>query len=371
MRVDCFIVIAGLVVAVVACGGGGGSDSVSSAPAVNSQPSSVIVVGETTGHAPMTVQFSGSSSSDSDGRIASYSWDFGDGSNAATSEATHTFTDLGIFSVTLTVTDDDGATATSSVSVKVHAQVAGYYIGSFWSDVTFQRTDVELIVGTNGEMHAWDYVDYVAAYWGNYDISESISSGTLSAQILDPAFTFVDGTQFGAVAFSADVTPRQSIIGTYSGVGDVGPIEVTYLPEISNQPLTLTELAGVWTFSDGFGLSTSLDVSDDGTFAYSSSDGCSADGQLSELDPSINIYAFDYNMNCPPGVTENPNGVRTGLAFVDNYWYADTWLILSGSIGNGKSHIAFSRPKPVSTAQGTSSQKTSATKSMRQTWSRP
>ena len=341
-------VLALLVVAISGlpgCGGGSGAGN-QTAP-VNSRPNAVISVGATTGHSPFAVTFDASQSADSDGSISSYNWDFGDGTSAQTIQVAHTYTDLDIFSATLTVTDDDGATATTSVSIKVHAQVAGYYIGSIWSDVTLQQVNVEVIVGTNFELYAWDYINYDSVYWGNYDISSSIVSGTLNAEIWNPALTFVDGTQRGSITVSADVAARQSISGTYSGVGDTGPLDVAYLPEISDAPLTIAEISGTWSYSDGLGYSESMSIATDGMFNYSASVGCTANGQITELDTTINIYEFEYNLFCPPGVSSNPNGVRAGLAFVDNYWYAESWLVMAGAVGNFSTQLAVSRPLPV------------------------
>ena len=59
-----------------------------------------------------TAEFSGSSSSDSDGgTIASYTWDFGDGSAPETTTSptvSHTYAAAGDYQVSLTVTDDEG-----------------------------------------------------------------------------------------------------------------------------------------------------------------------------------------------------------------------------------------------------------------------
>ena len=65
----------------------------------------------------LTCNFDASTSSDSDGTIASYSWSFG----ASTVTATNTFATAGTYSVTLTVTDNAGATASSTQSVSVTA----------------------------------------------------------------------------------------------------------------------------------------------------------------------------------------------------------------------------------------------------------
>jgi PKD repeat protein len=67
----------------------------------------------------LACSFSGSTSSDPDGSIASYAWTFGDGGTATGATPSHTYAAAGTFTVGLTVTDDKGATGTVSTSVTV------------------------------------------------------------------------------------------------------------------------------------------------------------------------------------------------------------------------------------------------------------
>src|SRR6185295_839778 len=77
------------------------------------------------GVTPLTVQFSGSGSSDPDGNPITYSWNFGDGSAASTlSNPSHTFSAAaGVptqFTVTLTVTDSGGLSAQTSLVISLN-----------------------------------------------------------------------------------------------------------------------------------------------------------------------------------------------------------------------------------------------------------
>ncbi|THG30789.1 PKD domain-containing protein [Naasia lichenicola] len=71
----------------------------------------------------LTAAVDGTSSTDSDGTIASYSWSFSDGGSATGATANHTFAAAGTYGIELTVADNSGATATSTGSVTVTAPV--------------------------------------------------------------------------------------------------------------------------------------------------------------------------------------------------------------------------------------------------------
>ncbi|MDQ1256056.1 MAG: large repetitive protein, partial [Candidatus Hydrogenedentes bacterium] len=69
-----------------------------------------------TGNAPLTVQFTDTSSPGT-AAITSWAWDFGDGETGDEEDALHTFALPGSYTVTLTVTSDDGTDAESVVIV--------------------------------------------------------------------------------------------------------------------------------------------------------------------------------------------------------------------------------------------------------------
>lgn len=93
-------------------------------------PSASFTAAPTSGVAPLPVSFDASTSSDSDGSIASYNWSFGDGAIASGMTTSHSYTRAGTFTATLTVTDSQGLTDTASASITVNAALQVVYVRS-------------------------------------------------------------------------------------------------------------------------------------------------------------------------------------------------------------------------------------------------
>ncbi|GAB3248502.1 PKD domain-containing protein [Kineosporia babensis] len=87
-------------------------------PPANEPPTAAFsFAGETV--APATLAFDASTSSDSDGTIATYDWNFGDGSTAKGAKIQHEYKKPGTFAVKLRVTDDDGAWAETTTNITI------------------------------------------------------------------------------------------------------------------------------------------------------------------------------------------------------------------------------------------------------------
>ena len=90
----------------------------------NTAPTAVASANKQFGPAPLSVQFTGSASSDSDGQTLSYLWNFGDGTTSPQANPAHVFSPgtsapTG-YTVTLTVTDPLGASNTATLRVSAN-----------------------------------------------------------------------------------------------------------------------------------------------------------------------------------------------------------------------------------------------------------
>jgi len=93
--------------------------------AVNNPPIARIAAIPTSGFAPLTVQFNGSTSTDSDGTISRYQWSFPGGASSLGVTAQHIFTQAGNFTVTLTVWDNKNVPDTETILIQVNADQNG------------------------------------------------------------------------------------------------------------------------------------------------------------------------------------------------------------------------------------------------------
>lgn len=89
--------------------GGGGSN----------QPPVARTGGPYSGAAGTPITFSGASSSDPDGSIATYAWTFGDGATGTGTNPTHTYAAAGSYPVGLTVSDNMGATNLATTTATI------------------------------------------------------------------------------------------------------------------------------------------------------------------------------------------------------------------------------------------------------------
>jgi glucose/arabinose dehydrogenase/chitodextrinase len=77
----------------------------------------------TAGQAPLTVSFSGATSTDPNGDPLTYTWNFGDGATATGVSVSHTYASVGSYNVTLTVNDRSDGSGLSNTSQPINVFV--------------------------------------------------------------------------------------------------------------------------------------------------------------------------------------------------------------------------------------------------------
>lgn len=127
-------------------------------------PVAVIQATPTSGSAPLTISFDGSSSSDSDGNVIGYAWDFdNDGITDSTSAITsHTYNSAGTYTAKLTVTDNDSRTDTAITSITVNpAAAASNIVLEHWDMNDAAGTQLQQLSnkGTLGSTFSWSNED--------------------------------------------------------------------------------------------------------------------------------------------------------------------------------------------------------------------
>jgi glucose/arabinose dehydrogenase len=83
----------------------------------NQAPTASIAASPTAGAVPLTVQFSGSGSSDPEGGTLTYAWNFGDGSTSTGATVSHTYQSNGTYTARLTVTDPGGLQSSATQTI--------------------------------------------------------------------------------------------------------------------------------------------------------------------------------------------------------------------------------------------------------------
>jgi PKD repeat protein len=96
--------------------------SISATQTANQAPVAIAATNATSGYAPLTINFTGASSYDTDGSISSYQWSFGNGATSNQANASYAYTTPGTYTATLTVTDNRGASNSNSVVINVLQQ---------------------------------------------------------------------------------------------------------------------------------------------------------------------------------------------------------------------------------------------------------
>lgn len=163
----------------------------------NRAPVAVATVDKQFGTSPLTVQFTGSGSSDPDGQSLAYHWDFGDGSAISTAaNPSHTFTTSNgspkSYAVSLIVTDSSNATAQATVLVSANntppnVSITSPVDGSFYamtSSTTYNLTaavsDAQTAAGSLS--YAWQ----IFLHHNEHEHPEPVITSASSSTVISP-----------------------------------------------------------------------------------------------------------------------------------------------------------------------------------------
>ncbi|OGS20367.1 MAG: hypothetical protein A3J83_07550 [Elusimicrobia bacterium RIFOXYA2_FULL_40_6] len=185
-------------------------------PVAAGQLTAVLLASQTSGYAPLTVDFIGENST----LALGYSWDFGDGSSVDIStNPSHTFSSTGTFTVTLTVSSD---TETNSASVSITAVLVPAITAT---SLTIVPVNNYILVNTQD-------LDFVLTMKNADNTTDTTYTGTVSVSYHGTAFTAQDIDLPPIYTFApADHGQKGfSIIVKKPGIINVGDIVVNATP---------------------------------------------------------------------------------------------------------------------------------------------
>jgi PKD repeat protein len=260
----------------------------------SSGPVASFAASPTSGQAPLTVQFTDTSS----GSPVSWNWNFGDGSSSTTQNPSHTYAVAGSFTATLTVANSSNQTSstshmitvTNAPSQSVTADFA-YAPVSGAAPLTVQFTDQ-----SSGPVTAW-----------NWNFGDGSSSTTQN-----PSHTYAIAGSFTAtltVANSSNQTSSTSHTITVTNAPSPVTASFTASPSSGRAPLTVQftdqssgpVTAWSWNFGDGSSSTTqnpSHNYNSAGTFTAALTVTGSG-GQTSSASHTITVT----NVPTPPSST--------------------------------------------------------------------
>jgi len=231
----------------------------------NVSPNAVATTNVLQGVAPLSVNFDGSGSNDSDGMITFYSWNFGDGSNGTGAMVDKVFSSPGLYSAVLTVTDDQGATGQVATLITVTDSsgevandppsaiiVASTHTGYAPMSVVFDGS------GSNdldGEItaYSWDFGD------GDVGSGVSTSHSFSSPGVYTVRLTVMDSDGDTSVASTTISVQQQQTSGnnsepsaSFSPSSQTGemPVRISF-DGSSSQDSDGTLVGYYWDFGDG------------------------------------------------------------------------------------------------------------------------
>ncbi len=239
---------------------------VTTPPVENESPTARLTVSISEGIIPLSVTFSGSTSTDPENKPLTYDWDFGDETTGENVSVTHIYTTAGSFTAKLTVTDDAGATSVTTTTITTQQQVATLNIelgeveiDHNWVRIEFENSFINPIVvarapnvedndpsvvrikdittsGFDIRIQEWNYLD------GNH-IKETVSFIVLE----QGNYTLDDGTMIEAGKFTSQDTNFQTI--QFNTAFTTSPVTMTSIATFNEEDTATGRLRNISTTS--------------------------------------------------------------------------------------------------------------------------
>ncbi|HTO00349.1 MAG TPA: PKD domain-containing protein, partial [Microthrixaceae bacterium] len=229
----------------------------------NAAPKAILDAAPTSGAAPLTVNFDGSASTDSDGTVTDHSWNFGDGSPDETFvTGSHVYAENGVYTATLTVGDNKGKAGTATVTITVGTQ-NDPPVAVISASQTSGSAPLTVQLDGSGSTDSDGTVD---GYEWNFGDGSATASTAQASHVFTDAGSYVvtltvtdnDGAQnttTKTITVGENVAPTAAASATPSA--GKAPLPVQFSANGStDSDGTIASYA--WTFGDG-GTSTSAD----------------------------------------------------------------------------------------------------------------
>ncbi|MDN3688840.1 PKD domain-containing protein [Cyclobacterium jeungdonense] len=251
--------------------------AIEGATTTNEPPVAVAEANVTSGFAPLTVNFTGTNSTDAEGEVT-YLWDFGTGVTTTQANPEYTFATAGTYEVSLTVTDESGASNVDAVSIEVAVNqppvaVAEADITSGLAPLTVNFTGANSTDAEGEVTYLWDFgtgvtttqanPEYTFATAGTYEVSLTVTD-ELGASNVDAVSIEVAANQPPVAVAEADITsglaPLRVNFTGFNSTDAEG--EVTYLWDFGTG-VTTTQANPEYTFATAGTYEVSLTVTDE------------------------------------------------------------------------------------------------------------
>jgi len=236
----------------------------------NSNPVASFTASAVSGEAPLTVNFSGILSTDSDGTITKYEWDFGDGGSGSGKSTSHTYSSAGSFTAVLLVTDDSGGQDTAQKTITVTAPPSDDNGGGAGPTASFSATPLtgESPLTVTFNASASVYAGYDITYY-SWDFGDGVTgTGITTTHTYSPAATTTYNVVLRVIAsdnsedtesksvtvtVSTGTSPSTAPTASFTATPDseqIGPHEFTFDPEDSEAAAGRSITTYVWSFGD-------------------------------------------------------------------------------------------------------------------------